>query len=482
MPRWAIFVVRMRAGAALAIFGFQPYVGLSAQLSASAQFPDQRNYAGVAGGTANSIQITIPNYTQHLVGVPLRFKANVDRGPGGTTLAVSGLPPVAVQKQTDAGLAALSGGEIKSGQIYTVVYDDVHQLIGGGLPVNAQVVPKTGAYVATAADCGKTLSLGGNAFYTFTISFSPVPAECAITILNADAGRGKGISISAITPFPLWPKQAVVALNEGGTWRLIPDKQLWHAAPTMYVNASQGSDNPLVSDCLVSLAPSGTCATFNHAIALIKRDVYATSPPTVQADCEGPYNQHVNVTGFAANLPGFNIIGNSSDPTLCSFAPTTGGNLINVQDYATVVFSGFTMNYPAASGGCTIFARQHVIIDIVNVVFLNNALGSHICSSDLSSVNVGPNITVQGNAGTFLGTVGKGILKFEGVVTIEGGVFSTFISVDDGEVKGTPNYVNAGSISGAQFDCSNNGVIALGSPYPPGLSPGTSATGCQHLP
>lgn len=100
---------------------------------AQAQFVDQRTWGGtaaIAGGDINQLVVTIPNYDAHLPGVSIRFRSP-GTNTGATTVAISGLAPVAVRKIQNNGLAALTGNEIVGGQVVTIVYDGTfYQIIG----------------------------------------------------------------------------------------------------------------------------------------------------------------------------------------------------------------------------------------------------------------------------------------------------------------------------------------------------------------
>lgn len=86
-----------------------------------AQFADQRQYAASTGGSANAQTVAVPNYALD-IGVAINFRASFTNNAA-TTLNVNGQGAVAVKKQTATGLAALTGGEIVSGQIAQVFFD-----------------------------------------------------------------------------------------------------------------------------------------------------------------------------------------------------------------------------------------------------------------------------------------------------------------------------------------------------------------------
>ncbi len=74
-------------------------------------------------------------------------------------------------------------------------------------------------YTIVATDGGKTLALGGNAFFTLTLpAASTMPANFFFIALNEDtwgSGRGKIIAPNGKAPFILWPGLSNAAHNSG---------------------------------------------------------------------------------------------------------------------------------------------------------------------------------------------------------------------------------------------------------------------------
>lgn len=133
-----------------------------------------------------------------------------------------------------------------------------------GNVLNAQ----TAAYALQTSDCGKTVTLGGTAFYTLTVgAASGFPATCSVSIANIDTGRAKLITISGVT-FPnanrLWPGQTFTLKNINNTWVVFnaPGPWIITSNTTFNVDTASGNDN---SDCLGT--GSGACALLSTAIA-----------------------------------------------------------------------------------------------------------------------------------------------------------------------------------------------------------------------
>lgn len=115
--------------------------------SAQAQFPDQRNYIGSSGGTANAQTLAVPNY-QLNIGVVIRGLMS-HTNTGAMTLNVNSTSAIAVEKQTSAGLIPLVGGEVVTGQVSEFIYDGTQfELLfssSGGNNVTQGTVPWTTA-------------------------------------------------------------------------------------------------------------------------------------------------------------------------------------------------------------------------------------------------------------------------------------------------------------------------------------------------
>jgi microcystin-dependent protein len=96
--------------------------------SSLAQFPAQGTWGGTSGGTANAQTLTIANYRASTAGIPISFLAGATN-TGPTTINISSIGAVAIQRQSSIGPTALSGGEITIGELVTVMYTGTVYLI-----------------------------------------------------------------------------------------------------------------------------------------------------------------------------------------------------------------------------------------------------------------------------------------------------------------------------------------------------------------
>lgn len=142
---------------------------------AAAQFAAQQTYVATSAGTANAITLTLPNVSAlaDLVGVPIRVKMGTTNDAA-ATLQVNSLAATAINKPTTAGLAALSGGEIVSGQASVFMYNGtIFELLSPNLflgtvpaqtgfevPTNLQINCTASANALTCAL--KAANTGGN--------------------------------------------------------------------------------------------------------------------------------------------------------------------------------------------------------------------------------------------------------------------------------------------------------------------------------
>jgi hypothetical protein len=468
-----------------------------ALLPASAQFYDQRTWAGTSGGSANAQTITIANWVApRPQGVPLRFKAGFTN-TGSMTLN-DGIGTVLVSKQTPTGLQVLAGGEIQVGQIYEIVFGGVSwQLLNASAAT--PVVPLTALYTVNGtngADCGKFFSAGGTTFYAITLggpSGSTFPAGCIITIQDADTSRGKAIKVTAgafggAINIRQFPGQIYTFTSDGTNWQMNPSPVLisnntgaltnWTAigvsqppaayatpwftnTPNLFQNSAFGSDDPTVSDCLAT--GSGACLSVQNAINILQQAGWSTNAlgaSQINLDCsDSPQPQglidqsfsiqHVSMAGI------MNILGENGTPGNCPIIRSASQTIMDVQDGAQATISGVEMGYSGAHHATMLNARQLVIMDINNVIFAANGSGgggAWLNNVNGSSVGIS-GLTLNGAANTFVAATQ-----------------SSYTSI------GTPTVVSA---AGVYFSCSENAVID-GPASITGLSAGSGTSGCVH--
>lgn len=118
---------------------------------ASAQFADQKTWAGTSTGSANDYVISIDNWTVNLPNVRLGFIANF-KNTGATRVNVSGVGLTAVKKQNSAGLVPLVGGEIVSGGTPIVFFDGTEFVLLNPVSVASPPTRQVFATLASLVD------------------------------------------------------------------------------------------------------------------------------------------------------------------------------------------------------------------------------------------------------------------------------------------------------------------------------------------
>ena len=126
---------------------------------------------------------------------------------------------------------------------------------------------KTAAYTLVNADRGKTIALGGSAYYTLTVgAASGFDANFMVLLLNEDTVRAKKISANGVTDFFLYPGQTAILYSQNNAWRVYRNNR-WKCpvGTVVYVDGTFGSDT---NDGLA--VGTGALATPQTAIDLIK--------------------------------------------------------------------------------------------------------------------------------------------------------------------------------------------------------------------
>jgi microcystin-dependent protein len=89
---------------------------------ASAQFPSQATFAGTSGGAPNVQTLTLANMPTLVIGVPITFFPGfTNTGP--TTVNINSIANTTTLRPSSLGLVGLSGGELQTGVLTTIVYD-----------------------------------------------------------------------------------------------------------------------------------------------------------------------------------------------------------------------------------------------------------------------------------------------------------------------------------------------------------------------
>lgn len=252
-------------------------------------------------------------------------------GINATNMTWSGTIPGANQQA--ANLAASGNGGVTG--ILTAAN------LPAGVPANVLRSVTSNDTVLTS-DCGKTLQLGtgSTGFFTETLPVvSGFTANCIVTVVNGDTGRGKGLSgfpaglnSSAI----LWPTQAVTVQIVNGVWALQTNPGPWQlsGAISFYVRPDGNDSNDGLAN-----SSGGAFLTANKALYTIADQVNINSQfggsATVVHTCASPpctitaaaqLVQFVTGVTFVGGIPTYQ--GDAAGTTL---APSTSANQADIQ-------------------------------------------------------------------------------------------------------------------------------------------------------
>ena len=179
--------------------------------AAQAQFADQRQYASASGGSANAQTVVIPNYALN-PGVMIRFKASFTN-TGAMTLAVNGTAAKAVKVPARSGLLALSGGEVMTGEVATVVYDGTqYELLSfnGDASVFPTVTIGAGQAITSSGPGGALTAVAYSSFGTAAgnavqggaiVAGGPIGSATTVPIITYNAaGQVTAVTTAIIAP------------------------------------------------------------------------------------------------------------------------------------------------------------------------------------------------------------------------------------------------------------------------------------------
>lgn len=192
---------------------------------------------------------------------------------------------------------------------------------------------QTANYSLLAADCGKTLVLTGNTFFTLTVgAASGFASTCTVNIVNADAapgsgGRGKKMTISGLTLRSgngniIYPGESFTLKNENNVWVPfgLPTFYRLPGSTAFYADSTSGSDSGS-TDCLATGASA--CLTVTHAAAVYCQYIIKNGQAfTIQMPMGFNQVENVVLCPFTSD----EILAQATAPTITGAAivPTSG--------------------------------------------------------------------------------------------------------------------------------------------------------------
>jgi hypothetical protein len=202
---------------------------------------------------------------------------------------------------------------------------------------------KTGTYAVANADKGKTIALGGNAFYALSFgAASGFDADFVVLIVNEDAGRAKSIALSGGATFTLWPGQSVIIFNDNNTWQTFGrSRWLLTGNVTLYCDVVNGND---ANDGLAAGA-GGAFKTVQRAgdVVMDYIDIGGTYSITIQL-ADGTYPESVALGAYVgrgrqSHTGPVLITGNALTPSNVIIQPASGAAFTVVESYFEWEFS-----------------------------------------------------------------------------------------------------------------------------------------------
>lgn len=170
----------------------------------AAQFAAQSTFI-TGAGSANAQTATLPNLNAlaNIKGVPVTVVAGVSN-TGATTLSLTGTTATAVKKFSQGGLIALTGGEIISGQPFTVVYDGTQYVL---MTQSMQVAGGTRGLLVTNGNNTQRMAVTADAITVETVGgfatrLTSVSVVCDLAVSGA-GGIDTG-SMNANTWYSEW--------------------------------------------------------------------------------------------------------------------------------------------------------------------------------------------------------------------------------------------------------------------------------------
>ena len=455
------------------------------------------NWGGTSTGSANAQTIALsPAITTYQAGQIFEFKAGFTNT--NATVLNAGAGSKNLYKQGVAGPIALTGGEIVTGQTYTVIYDGT-QFVLQSIPVSiptpqtallyAQTTQTTDNYTAGSGDSHKLFNLNASAAgnKTFTVpAASGLPSDFSIGVCNRDSATWNFTSADAGT-VKLYPGQCNgMALDSTRTKMafLQPFQRYYFSSATLYVGVTSCSDT--TND---GLAQSRPFCTIQKAINTFVNDIdLAGGTGTIQLQADGrTYTECIEHNGFATGGGDqLHIIGNSLAPTnaVLMGCGTAGTPVATAEDGGILTLDSVEI---ACNNGPGAFARQNGVVDVTNVV-LGSCTGQNMLDAENGgNVNVTGNLSVQGNAAAVVYASGGGAQIIIGSVTVTVGTFNWSnafaVATNLGQVIAQTVTWNISAPTGKRFsglnlgDINTNGSCTTGSPgtstYFPGSVAGT---------
>jgi hypothetical protein len=358
-----------------------------------------------------------------------------------------------------------------------------------GVGTNVRHAFTTTATLATT-DCGKTVALGGSAFYTFTVNAaSTYNAACSVIVTNEDnvcptngasTCRGKLLAINGYANFILWPGQTFALVNQNNVWQYSqPGRWQPLVGMTWHVNHATGSN---AGDGL-GTSGTGEFATMQHCIDIVESLIdfgQADIGPTCSNDNETFTENNVVHTHPLTGYHVISITGNIATPGNVTWQVSGSGNTaIQCRDTGMAIIQGFTF-VSTGTGNDFIQGGQLAVCDFGSIVFGSNTNGVDIHLTPGGSANFfGGTLSITGSMNSFVKFDGEGHFLTDGAtVTVPNAltIGAGFVNMPAGGAASMTSMTFSGAglagTTGAQFTKIQSASLNITSTTLPGNSPG----------
>jgi hypothetical protein len=427
----------------------------------------------VTNGTVNggkTYELTSPNpitlgtsaLTLATLGIVSPFTG--DSGSGGAAGAVPA--PSAGQGAIDAVLKA-------SGAFAVVGWTNVR-------------LAKTAAYALANTDKGKTIGLGGSAFYALTLNAaSGYDADFVAVLVNEDSGRAKSVVVTGGTSFTLWPGQVATMFNDNNAWRVLglPGRYTLTASTTLYCDVVNGNDS---NDGLAA-GTGNAFKTIQHACDTVINllDLGGQYNLTIQL-ADGTYPENVNLgmyvgRGREGHTGPVAINGDSVTPANVIVQPASGaaftGSECGMMEWE---IGNLQIN---TTGGQAVYADAGAWIVLQSGIIFGGTSSIHMQANDGGFIEVHGNYTIAAGAQTHItaGLNGEVLYKTGLTVTLTGTpAFSVaFAQCQLNGIIEASSVTWSGSATGVRYTAATGGGIDTsggGANYFPGNSAGSATS------
>lgn len=345
------------------------------------------------------------------------------------------------------------------------------------------VSAKTTNYTMLTTDCGKTIALGGTAFYTLTVgAASGFPASCSINVVNTDSGRAKLMAINGITvghTNKVWPKQSFILKNVSNVWTVIGLPPFWEltGAAAFFVDTAAGSDS---NDGLATGA-GNAFATIQKAITNVCDELDLNSNTVSITTTAATYTEHLALCQYRGIDPTDSYTQVTITMTGATLSATGGSGIGIFSHNSTSPFTFKDTTFTNCGTAC-VEGDSGGYVALDNPTF-SAVSGNHVMSLYQSRIVFITNgYTISGGAAVHWYTQYGGLIFIQPgkTVTVASPAFSSYFaySTRNGIQNFTSTTFSVTAPTGVRYFCDTGGGIDTnggGAAFLPGNAAGSCA-------